>query len=68
MPGKRLLLDTNAIIQLLAGNEEVIAIVLHYTPKVLRWFDLWHTVRPWIGWVGRHKRVLGERRDRGPRV
>jgi len=26
MPGKRLLLDTNAIIQLLAGNEELIAI------------------------------------------
>jgi len=27
MPGKRLLLDTNAIIQLLAGNEELIALV-----------------------------------------
>lgn len=27
MPGKRLLLDTNAIIQLLAGNEELAALV-----------------------------------------
>lgn len=27
MPGKRLLLDTNAIIQLLAGNEELVSLV-----------------------------------------